>query len=128
MIVILIIGILAAIGTAQYQSMIRKSADGLTKGNLGTMRSSLSIYYGDNEVMYPRDNLNCLIQNRKYLEAMPFTRILPTHVDTTLVTGETTPTETGGWSYNNDDTSTAWGLLKVGCFHQDSRSEIWSTY
>jgi len=49
MIVVAIIGILAAIAIPQFAQLVAKSQEGATKGNLGTLRSSLSIYYGDLE-------------------------------------------------------------------------------
>ena len=56
MIVVAIIGILAAIAIPQFAQLISKSQEGATKGNLGTIRSALSIYYGDTEGRYPEDD------------------------------------------------------------------------
>src|SRR5580704_16882135 len=53
MIVVAIIGILAAIAIPKFAELIRKSGEGASKGNLGSIRSSLSIYYGDMEGQYP---------------------------------------------------------------------------
>ncbi len=129
MIVIAIIGVLAAIGTVQYVNMMARSGDALTKGNLGTIRSALSIYYSDNEGNYPTDNLASMANSARYLQIIPITRLLPHHPDITLVTPESTLTETGGWSYNNDANSAdVWGKIHVGCLHQDSRAQTWSQH
>jgi len=53
MIVVAIIGILAAIAIPKFASLLRKSNEGACKGNLGALRSALSIYYGDMEGQYP---------------------------------------------------------------------------
>ena len=53
MIVVAIIGILAAIAIPQFANLVAKSQEGRTKANLGTIRSALSIYYGDTEGWYP---------------------------------------------------------------------------
>ena len=128
MITVAIIGILAVVGVLNYNSSVRKASEGLTKGNLGTIRSAISIYYGDNDAFYPSDNLSTITSSARYLLNIPITRIIPYHPDRSQVTAETTPTETGGWSYNNSASNPAWGSVVVGCTHQDSRNQIWSTY
>ena len=54
MIVVAIIGTLSAIAVPKFASLVRKSQDGATKGNLGRLRSAMSIYYSDMEGYYPR--------------------------------------------------------------------------
>src|SRR5437764_14353001 len=76
MIVVAIIGILAAIAIPQFANMVAKAQEGATKGNLGTLRSALSIYYGDTEGVYPVDNLSVLTTSQKYLQGIP-TAALP---------------------------------------------------
>ncbi|MDD5688057.1 MAG: prepilin-type N-terminal cleavage/methylation domain-containing protein [Elusimicrobia bacterium] len=53
MIVVAIIGILAAIAIPKFADLIRKSKEGATKGSLGALRSALTIYYGEMEGTYP---------------------------------------------------------------------------
>lgn len=53
MIVVAIIGILAAIAIPKFADLITKSKEGSTKGSLGAMRSALTIYYGEQEGTYP---------------------------------------------------------------------------
>src|SRR5579862_1713956 len=71
MIVVAIIGILAAIAIPQFANLVGKSQEGRTKANLGTIRSALSIYYGDTEGWYPGDALNSLTTAGKYLQSLP---------------------------------------------------------
>src|SRR5687768_3813539 len=70
MIVVAIIGILAAIAIPKFADLIRKSNEGATKGNLGAIRSAMSIYYGDMEGIYPNDPASLSI-NGKYLSSIP---------------------------------------------------------
>src|SRR5438105_9007318 len=75
MIVVAIIGILAAIAIPQFANLVAKSQEGRTKANLGTIRSALSIYYGDTEGWYPNsttgNNLSALAVGNRYLQAVP---------------------------------------------------------
>lgn len=53
MIVVAIIGILAAIALPKFAQMLEKARIGNCKGNLGALRSAGSIYYGDNGGNWP---------------------------------------------------------------------------
>src|SRR5579862_2030216 len=53
MIVVAIIGILAAIAIPRFAQMLEKSREGATKGNLGSIKSAASIYYGDTQGVWP---------------------------------------------------------------------------
>src|ERR1700747_1983586 len=75
MIVVAIIGILAAIAIPKFSQLITKSNEANTKGNLGAMRSALSIYYGDMEGLYPTDNLAILTTSNKYLTSIPIAKL-----------------------------------------------------
>ena len=45
-----------------------------TKGNLGSIRSALAIYYGDMEGLYPDDL--AAIENRRWLEKLPMAQTM----------------------------------------------------
>ena len=47
MIVVAIIGILAAVAIPKFADMLEKAREGATKGNVGAIKSAISIYYGD---------------------------------------------------------------------------------
>src|SRR5258706_15403510 len=80
MIVVAIIGILAAIAIPQYANWTAKTQEARTKANLGAIRSALSIYYADAEGSYPTDsnNLDSLTTGGRYLTAIPQTVLPPT--------------------------------------------------
>jgi prepilin-type N-terminal cleavage/methylation domain-containing protein len=55
MIVVAILSIVALIVVPKFGQLIRKSNEAATRGHLGAVRSSLSIYYSDQEGMFPAD-------------------------------------------------------------------------
>ena len=55
MIVVAIIGILAAIAIPKFAQMMEKSREGATKGNVGALKSAISIYMGDWQGTTPND-------------------------------------------------------------------------
>jgi len=134
MIVVAIIGILAAIAIPQFANLVAKSQEGRTKANLGTLRSALSIYYGDSEGWYPTDTLTSLTTAGRYLQAIPNADLPKTtnsagHASASNVTGAATVTDGTGWTYNNTGAgSTTWGQILVSCTHQDLRASVWSSY
>src|SRR6266566_9732612 len=76
MIVVAIIGILAAIAIPKFSQLITKSNEANTKGNLGALRSALSIYYGDMEGWYPTDTLTTsLTSSGKYMTTIPLAKL-----------------------------------------------------
>jgi prepilin-type N-terminal cleavage/methylation domain-containing protein len=53
MIVVAIIGILAAVAIPKFAQMLEKSREGATKGNVGAIKSAVSIYSGDWQGVWP---------------------------------------------------------------------------
>lgn len=88
MIVVAIIGILAAIAIPKFAELIRKSSEGAGKGNLGAVRSAMSIYYGDMEGTYPAA-LTALTVGGKYLTALPPAKTPNYHADNSSPLGGT---------------------------------------
>ena len=84
MIVVAIIGILAAIAIPKFAELIRKSSEGASKGNLGALRSAMSIYYGDMEGTYPA-NVTALTIGGKYLTEVPKAKAPNSHTDAASV-------------------------------------------
>ncbi|MFA6093554.1 MAG: prepilin-type N-terminal cleavage/methylation domain-containing protein [Elusimicrobiota bacterium] len=132
MIVVAIIGILAAIAIPKFADLVRKSNEGATKGNLGTIRSALSIYYGDMEGTYPSNPLDGLTGNNgKYLSRIPEAKTPPHHgnVGTFLLSDSASEASAaGGWLFNNVANSSTLGEVHVNCTHTDTRSSVWSSY
>jgi prepilin-type N-terminal cleavage/methylation domain-containing protein len=129
MIVVAIIGILAAIAIPKFAALIRKSSEGASKGNLGSIRSSLSIYYGDMEGQYP-NQLIALTMNSKYLSAIPVAKTPSYHGDASAevdITGVAV-NDGGNWIFNNIATNANVGQLNVNCTHTDTKGSVWSSY
>jgi general secretion pathway protein G len=129
MIVVAIIGILAAIAIPKFAELIRKSGEGASKGNLGAIRSSLSIYYGDMEGQYPAQ-LAALTIAGKYLSVVPNSKTPNYHLDSS-VEGDgviSALADGGGWWYDNTAGDSNVGQMLVKCTHTDSKGSIWTSY
>ncbi|MFI5347932.1 MAG: type II secretion system protein [Elusimicrobiota bacterium] len=135
MIVVAIIGILAAIAIPKFAELIRKSAEGASKGNLGALRSALSIYYGDMEGQYPA-SLTGLTVSGKYLSSVPVAKTPNYHADSSAV--DVLPggcvvvnwdiNEAGGWVYCDAPADPGYGGVVVDCAHTDTKGSVWSSY
>ncbi len=135
MIVVAIIGILAAIAIPKFADLINKSKEGATKGALSSVRSAINVYYGDNEGWYPTygdDSEEAFVTaiTPKYINAMPDAK-LPgtTHADNSAVV-LTTGTDAGGWLYyNTAHDSVNWGQFQVNCTHNDLKgTTVWTSF
>lgn len=130
MIVVAIIGILAAVAIPKFADLIRKSSEGATKGSLGAIRSAVSIYYGDLEGTYPT-TLEQLTAAGKYLATMPKAKTPPFHTDTAGTINPAapfTPTDVGGWMFANVVTDANYGTVWVNCSHTDTKNAQWTSY
>ena len=132
MIVVAIIGILAAIAIPKFADLINKSKEGATKGALSSVRSALQVYYGDNEGMFPKDTLAVLVSNAKYITDIPVAKLPATgHVDGRVVVAVSSALadstfdpvasiDAGGWAYfNNSGVPANWGTFVASCSHND---------
>jgi len=146
MIVVAIIGILAAIAIPKFADLINKSKEGATKGALSTVRSALQVYYGDNEGWFPAGTADAaggaaamvpLTSGAKYLNEIPIAKLPGTgHGDIADVTAAVA-SDAGGWHYEaNVSSPSVWGNFAVNCTHIDikgrSASPVatlgWSTF
>src|ERR1044071_9763427 len=78
MIVVAIIGMLAAIAIPKFADLVTKSKESAVKGSLGSLRSAVSIYYSDTEGVFPSTSANLsvsLTTGGKYLKDLPFIQI-----------------------------------------------------
>ncbi|OGR69412.1 MAG: hypothetical protein A2081_00455 [Elusimicrobia bacterium GWC2_61_19] len=151
MIVVAIIGILAAIAIPKFADLINKSKEGATKGALSSVRSALQVYYGDNEGWFPTDNFtDSLLLNAKYINEIPMAKLpTTTHADSKVVNvnGSSTTYESGanaetavgtaggGWAYfNSPSYPSVWGTFVANCIHEDIKGQSvtanisWSTF
>ncbi len=131
MIVVAIIGILAAIAIPKFAELIRKSGEGATRGNLGSLRSALSIYYGDMEGQYPQ-NLSGLTVSGKYLATIPMARTPNYHSDSNSPLGGSeasfASSDLGRWYLDNAAGDANLGMVWIACVHTDTKGSVWSSY
>lgn len=130
MIVVAIIGILASIAIPKFAELIRKSSEGASKGNIGSIRSALSIYFGDQEGVYPGD-ITALTLNGKYLAELPKAKVPNYHTDLSLVTPQSlsaAPDDTAGWWYDDIQGDANFGVVRVNCTHTDTKGSVWTNY
>jgi hypothetical protein len=113
--------------------LITKGNEANTKGNLGALRSALSIYYGDTEGQYPADTLASLTASAKYMSVIPMAKMPQSanynagHADSSLVTASAGNSDAGGWVYDNTSDAN-WGRAMVACTHSDSKGNKWTSY
>ena len=134
MIVVAIIGILAAIAIPRFAQMLEKSREGATKGNLGSIKSAASIYYGDTQGVWPTTlNSYSLYGFSKYLDnvspvkvtgAFVANAVSPSGANVTMTTASSVPTGSGiGWMYDSN-----FGSVYVNSTIRDSKSLPYSFY
>lgn len=132
MIVVLIIGILSAIAIPKFAELIRKSSEGACKGNLGSIRSALSIFYGDMEGVWPYHPASLSFAG-KYLGVgeLPRAKAPNYHEDSAKVRlgmDMLDADDTGGWLYIADSRSKDYGSIYVNCTHTDTKGAAWTAY
>ena len=144
MIVVAIIGILAAIAIPLFSNLVTKSKEATIKGQLGSVRSAISIFYGDNEGVYPANLTVDLTTGSKYLVTIPFITIPavadqgnPGHAgNNAVVNAAVLPCppdvgdfpDTGIWYYIATNASPCWGNVYIHCTHNTVQSIPWTAY
>ena len=127
MIVVAIIGILAAIAIPKFADLVTKSKESAVKGSLGSVRSAISIYYSDTEGVFPSTGSldTALTTNGKYLKELPYIGIPKpgNHINTNTEANGSIG-DTGQWYYP----SSTEGHVAVNCTHTDTKSSVWSTW
>ena len=136
MIVVAIIGILAAIAVPKFADMIRQSKEGATKGNLGSIRSAFSVYYANTEGQLPA-SLAAMTINGGYMSVLPVS-VVPYYHDDSSIENAVCPGilfgppdlaiwgcggDLGGWAYNSSA-----DIIAVNCTHTDSKGREWSLF
>lgn len=132
MIVVAVIGILAAIAMPRFSNLLLKAKEADVKKNLASLRSAVNIYYADCEY-YPGDIEVALTSNRRYLEKMMTATIPPVTdqgnighaADSRVVLNTVDDFASGAWLYvlSGNDAD-----IHLNCTHLDSKASVWSVY
>jgi prepilin-type N-terminal cleavage/methylation domain-containing protein len=135
MIVVAIIGILAALALPKFAQLVEKSREASTRASMNTLRSSIAIYYGDNDGHYP-EALETVAANSmsRYLDVIP--PVKATHSGIGVGTSESPSGTTvlystddninatgGGWRYSMKS-----GEIFINSSATDSKGLPYSTY
>ena len=131
MIVVAIIGILAAIAIPRFANLIDRAREARTQGNLGSIRSAMAICYGATDGNWPATiaALAVVAVPGPYLDKIPGV-LLPSSytVDHGAEdNGETTVAgDTGNWFYNG--AATVGGVVNVNCTCTDTAGKTVNTW
>jgi len=135
MIVVAIIGILAAIAIPKFADLITKSRESAIKGSLGSVRGAITIYYSDQEGLWPGSAatwasfVDALTLGTKYMDSIPTITQIPKN---TQNSGHPAPgaasygasADSGNWVY----VSSATGVFFLSCTHQDTKTSVWTSW
>lgn len=137
MIVVAIIGILAAVAVPKFADLVTKSKEAAVKGNLGAVRSAISIYYGDTEGVNPANGLllTALTTNNRYMNSqtglgdftIPSFGSFGGHPNRKIITDAGAPatfndaTAAQGGVYDGSI-----GLFYANCSHNDTKGVVWT--
>ena len=127
MIVIFIIALLAAIAIHKFADLVRRSNEGATKGNLGSIRSAMTVYYGDLAGSYPRQIVD-LTSNGKYLSIVPAVKTPYYHDNSSAENDASAAGDSGRWFFDNGPSDQNYGTVLVDCSHTDSSGNSWNAY
>ena len=126
MIVVAIIGILAAIAIPRFAQMLEKSREGATKGNLAAMRSAVTIYYSEKEGTWPTDLTTAFTS---YMYPIPPAKATPLNNDPTVTAVGDVPSGTGvGWAYVTNAASPYAGNVFCNSTATDTKGSSFTTY
>jgi len=126
MIVVAIIGILAAVAIPRFAQMLDKSREGATKGNLGAIRSSVSIYYAEKEGVWPADLSSSYTS---YLYPIPPAKANQLGNVSTVTLAADVPAAAGtGWAYVTTAGATFVGNVFCNSTATDTKGSSFTTY
>lgn len=127
---VLIILLLTLVFYPKFLDIIRKSNEATTRSNLAALRSAIAVYYGDNEGMFPSENIveELTGEDGKYIKYIPKVYCPPYHNPSDEIT--TKPTgNSGKWAYQVEDSADRQaGEIWIDCDQKDSKGVVWNTY
>lgn len=143
MLVVAIIGLLAAIAIPKFADMVRRGKESAARGQLGSVRSAISIYYADTEGWFPTVPLGfdqtglitVLTTGTKYLQRwVPL--LVPKHHRPVWTVDQVAhgnfaaidPVCDGEFVYVAARNASAWGKIAIECYHTDLKGSTWSTF
>src|SRR3989344_4610353 len=121
MIVVAIIGILAAIAIPKFADLVTKSKESAVKGSLGSLRSAISIYYSDTEGVFPVNTQlgAALTLGSKYLKELPYIAVPKPGNHGNTNTEANAVGNIGNWFYASSE-----GHAAVNCTDTDSKTTV----
>ncbi len=123
MIVVAIIGILAAIAIPRFANLIDRAREARSQGNLGAIRSAMAICYGATDGTWPA-TIAAMVPT--YIDAVP-TVLLPSGMGHAENSAEVAVAgDTGSWFYNA--AAAIGGVVNVDCTHVDSGGDVVNTW
>ncbi len=127
LITLIVFALLLGLTVPKFITLVHKAREGSTKHQLVRLRSAIAAYYGENQGVYPTDNLNSLVP--KYIEAIPQAQVpgLPPSSSVSAGSYETAFTKTGGWAYVSDSADPRFGDVFVNSDKEDSYGKAWNT-
>lgn len=128
LILVVIFAVLAGFAVPKFKSLVHKAKEGSTKHQLVIVRSAIAAYYGENQGVYPTDNLQSLVP--QFIEKIPPARVpgLPPSSHVSTGNFEQAFTKTGGWAYVNDPADPRFGDFFVNTDKEDSYGKAWYTH
>lgn len=127
-ITVVVFALLVGLTVPKFVSLVHKAREGSTKHQLVRLRSAIAAYYGENQGVYPTDDLSSLVP--KYIEAIPQANVPGYKLSSQVSAGsyETAFTKTGGWAYVNDPADPRFGDVFVNTDKEDSYGKAWHTH
>jgi len=128
LILVVVLAVLVGFTIPKFQALVSKAKEGSTKHELRRMRSAIAAYYGENQGVYPTDDLKSLVP--QFIEKIPTAHIpgLPPSSQVSVGSYEQAFTNTGGWAYVNDPTDPRFGDVFVNTDKQDSYGVAWDKH
>jgi prepilin-type N-terminal cleavage/methylation domain-containing protein len=129
MMVVAILGILVGVLVPKVGDLLRMAREGVTRGNLGSLRAAVSIYHADTDGRYPTGDPEASLAP-KYIRRIPDAWNPDHGYGNQIQTYAVAMTDTAGWGYWLPGAAAPHpsGFFFVTCTHTDVRGRVWSGY